>query len=90
VEASPINNEMFLELIFRSEEDCGSEDSLEGGFHSAVLRAVLAQQEVVEELRGAVEMKGRALLLQGEGCQPDGNQAILTVRDGGFIMHLPL
>jgi hypothetical protein len=80
VEATPIDNEVFLEAVFRSEEDCGGEDSLEGGFHSTVLRAVLAQSEVVEELRGAVEMKGGALLLQGEGCQPDGNQAILTVR----------
>jgi len=79
VEATPIDNEMLLELVFRSEEDRGGEDSLESAFHSPVLRAVLAQPEVIEKLRGAVEMKGGALLLEGEGCQPDGNEPILTV-----------
>jgi len=88
VETTPIDNEMFLELVFSSEEDCGGKDSLKGNFHSPVLRAVFAQPEVIEELRGAVKMESRALLLQGEGCQPDGNEPVLTVGDGRFIMHL--
>ena len=79
VETTPIDNEMFLELVFSSEEDCGGKDSLKGSFHSTVLGAVLAQPEVIEELRGAVKMKRGAPLLQGEGCQPDGNEAVLTV-----------
>ncbi len=80
VEASPIHDELLPELVFRSKEDRGGEDALKSTFHSAVLSAIFGQPEVVDQLSWAVEMKGRALLLEGECRQPDGYQSVLAVR----------
>ena len=79
MEATPIDNEMFFSWSTDPKKIVAAKTRWEGRFDSTVLGTVLAQPEVIEELRGAVEMKGGALLLEGEGCQPDGNEPILTV-----------
>jgi hypothetical protein len=51
--------------------------------------AVLGQSEEFKDLGGRFKVDGAGVLFHREGSDPDRNQAILAVRDGPFIMHLP-
>jgi len=65
VEAAPVDNWVFLEIIFGSEENGGGKDSLKGCLHSPVLGAVLTKSKVVEELGGTFESDDAVSLSQG-------------------------
>lgn len=65
VEAAPVDNRVFLETIFGSEENGGGKDSLESGLHSPVLGAVLTKSKVVKELGGTFESDDAVSLSQG-------------------------
>ncbi len=88
VEASRIYKK-FVPSSVRPEEDRGGEDPLERCSDSAVLSAIFWEMEIIEQLSWTVEMKGAGLLPVSKSGEPDRNQAILPVRDGRFIMHLP-
>ena len=72
-----------------TEEDRGSEDSLETLDQAPVVRAILGEAKEVEQSGGRIEVNRSALLLQSESGDPDGNQTVLAEGDGRFIMHLP-
>jgi hypothetical protein len=65
VEAAPVDNGVFLEMIFGSEENGGGKDSLEDCLHAPVLGAVLTKSKVVEELGGTFEPDDAVSLSQG-------------------------
>ena len=65
VEAAPVDNGVFLEMIFGSEENGGGKDSLESYLNSPVLGAVPTKSKVVEELGGAFESDDAVSLSQG-------------------------
>jgi hypothetical protein len=88
VEAAPVDNGVFLEMIFGSEENVGGKDSLESLDHAAIVGAVLGQAKEFKDLGGRFEVDRTGVLFHREGSDPDGNQAVLAVRDGRFIMHL--
>jgi hypothetical protein len=80
VEAAPVDNGVFLEMVFGSEENGGGKDSLKSCFHSPVLGAVLTKSKVVEELGGTFELDDTVSLSQGECSEPGGDQPVLSVR----------
>ena len=65
VETAPVDNWVFLEIIFGSKENGGGKDSLKGCLHSPVLGAVLTKSKVVEELGGTFESDDAVSLSQG-------------------------
>ena len=89
VKASQVHDWRFVRLLFCAEENRGGKDSLESLDHAAIVGAVLGQAKEFKDLGGRFEADRTGLLFHGEGSDPDGNQAVLAVRDGPFIMHLP-
>ena len=79
VEAAPVDNRMFHEMIFRSKENGGGKDSLKSCFHSSVLGAILSKSKVVEELGWILEVNHPVVLLQRECGEPYWNQSVLSI-----------
>jgi len=71
------------------QESRSGKDSLETLHDAAIPLAVLEEVKEVEHLGGSAKSHNPAALAKGEGCDPDGNEPVLTVGDGCFIMHLP-
>jgi len=90
VEASRIDKDLLDTVTFAAKKNRGSENSLEGRFDPAVLASIHWQVKIVEQLGWAVEVNDAAFLFDSQRGQPNGDEAILPVRDGRFIMHLPL
>jgi len=65
-------------LIVCTEEDGRCKDTLECLDDSPIVTAVLRQVEEVEHLRGALEINGPTLLLDGERGYPYGDEPILA------------
>ena len=80
METGRIHDELVLGLLLGAEENRGGEDPLEGGLHSAVLSSVLGEVEIIEQLSWTLKVNSPALLFQGLRGHPDGNQAILPIR----------
>jgi len=89
MKASRVDEIRFFRLLFSAEENRGGKDSLESLDHAAIVGAVLGQAKEFKDLGGRFEVDRTGVLFHGEGSDPDGNQAVLAVRDGPFIMHLP-
>src|ERR1039458_1618784 len=80
VKASQVDDGRFFRLLFCAEENRGGKDSLESLDHAAVMGAVLGQAEEFKDLGGRFKVDRTGLLFHGEGSDPDGNQAVLAVR----------
>ena len=78
VEAGPVDELVSGGLIFRPEEDGGGEDTFESVFDSPVVEAIGLEAEEGEHLRGALKADDPAFLFQGERCNPNRDEAILT------------
>jgi hypothetical protein len=65
---------------FAAKEDCGGEHTLEPLDHAAIMGAVLRQAKELQDLGRAPKANRAALLEDSEGGDPDGNQAVLAVR----------
>ena len=89
VKASQVDDWCFFWLLFCAEENRGGKDSLESLDHAAIMGAVLGQVKEFKDLGGRFEVDRTGVLFHRESSDPDGNQAVLAVRDGRFIMHLP-
>jgi hypothetical protein len=66
---------------FRPEEDCGSEDPLEGRYESAVFLSTFVHAEGFQHLGRGLEADRLTLLAHGKGCEKDRHNSILPVRD---------
>ena len=84
-----IHQRISIGLILGAEEDGRCEDSLKALNNSPIMATVGSEAEEIEHLKGSFKVDGAAFLLDGESGYPNGDQAILTVGDGRFIMHLP-
>ena len=80
VKSSSVYNDCLLALVFGAEEDGGAKDALESLNDSVVMISILRKIEVVEHLRRAPKADNAAFLENGQGGDPDGNQAILAKR----------
>ena len=78
VEAGPVDKLVAGGIIFRPEEDGGSEDTFESVFDSAVVEAIGLEAEEGEHLGGALKADDPAFLFQGERCNPNGDEPVLT------------
>jgi hypothetical protein len=78
VEASPIDEGAAVGLIFRPEEDCGSEDTFESLFDSPVVEAIGLKVKKGEHLGGTLESDDSALLFQGKRRNPYGDEPVLA------------
>ena len=74
-------------IFIGAEEDASRKDALETLDETAVVNAVLWKLQEFKQLGGSLKVNGTALLLHGQGRDPDRNQAILAEGDGRFIMH---
>jgi hypothetical protein len=79
VKATPVQHRHSARQIIGPKEDCCGKDPLKALHEAAVVGAVLGKLDEVQHLSGGAETKGAALLLQGQGGDPDGNQTILSV-----------
>jgi hypothetical protein len=68
------------------QEDGRPEDPLEGCGESAVLFAARRQAERVQHLGCASEADNLTLLLNSQGCQEDGYQSVLAIRQSKLRM----
>jgi hypothetical protein len=89
METPPIDKTVSPWLIFGSEENGRGKDALKALHDPAVMTAILGQAEEIKHLGRTVEVDGAAPLFYRQGGNPNGDEAILTKRDGRFIMHLP-
>ncbi len=80
VEASSIYNDCLLALLFGAEEDGGAKDALESVNDSVVMISILWKIEVVEHLRRTLKADDAAFLENGQGRDPDGDEAVLAKR----------
>ena len=78
VEARPIDQAAAGGLLFGPEEDGGGKKALEALNQASVIAAVLGKAEELEDLSGAFKMHRTALLPQGKGSHPDGDEAVLA------------
>lgn len=78
VKAGPVHQAAADRLVFRAEEDGRGKNPLKTLYHSSVIATILGESEELQHLRGAIEMDRTALLPKGEGCYPDGDEAILA------------
>jgi len=80
VKASQVDDWCFFWLLFCAEENRGGKDSLESLDHAAIMGAVLGQPKEFQDLGGRCKVDRTGFLFHGEGSDPDGNQAVLAVR----------
>jgi hypothetical protein len=80
VKASHVDERRFFGLLFSSEENRGGKDSLESFDHAAIVGAVLGQAKEFKDLGGGFKVDRTDVLFHREGSDPDGNQAVLAVR----------
>ena len=76
-------------MLLGSKEHCGGKNSLETFDEAPISLAVFEQAEKVEHFGRGLETDDPALLANGERGNPNGDEAVLAVGDGRFIMHLP-
>ena len=86
VKAGSINQAAAVGLVFGPKEDGGGKDTMEALHDAAIMAAVLGKAEEVEHLSGALETNDAALLLNGEGRDPDGNETVLAEGQAEFGM----
>lgn len=87
VEAMPVDESSVRGIIFSAEEYGRGEDAFKSFDDSAIVEAVELQAEKGEHLRGAFEATGPALLPQGQGCAPYGNEPVLAERQTKIRMR---
>jgi hypothetical protein len=80
VEAGALHHLCLTVERVRSKEDRGSEDPLESGNQAAVLLASGMHAEALQHLGGGSKANHLGLLLNGQGGQEDGHEAVLTKR----------
>lgn len=80
VKARGIHDHCLLALLFGAEEDGGAKDALESLNDSVVMVSILRKIKVVEHLRRAPKADDAAFLENGQGRDPDGDEAILAKR----------
>jgi len=80
VKTRQVHDWRFFRALFCAEEDRRGKDSLESLDHAAIVGAVLGQAEEFKDLGGRFKVDGTGLLFHREGSDPDGNQAVLAVR----------
>ena len=85
-----IHQQISIRMILGAEGDGRCEDSLKALNNSPIVTTVGSEPEEIEHLKGSFKVDGAAFLLQSEGRNPNGDQAILAEGDGRFIMHPPL
>lgn len=78
VKAGPVRQVGTIGLFLRAEKDGRGEDPLKTLHHSSVVATIFSESEEIQNLCGAIEMDGTALLPEGEGCDPDGNETVLA------------
>ena len=78
VKTSCIYDDCLLALLFGAEEDSGAKYALESLNDSVVMVSILRKIEVVEHLRRTPKADDAAFLEDGQGRDPDGDEAILT------------
>src|SRR5215831_11027690 len=79
VKATPVQHRGLARLIIGLKENGCGKNPPKALQEAAVMGTVLGKLEEVQHLSGSPEANGAALLLQGQGCDPDGDQAILSV-----------
>jgi hypothetical protein len=80
VKASQVDDWRVFRPLFCAEGNRGGKDSLESLDHAAIVGAVLGQAKEFKDLGGRFEVDRTGLLFHREGSNPDGNQAVLAVR----------
>jgi len=80
MESSGIYYDCLRALLFGAEEDGGAEDALESLNDSVVMISILWKIEVVEHLRRTLKADDAAFLENGQGRDPDGDEAVLAKR----------
>jgi hypothetical protein len=84
----PVDNWLPVGFLVGSEENRCRKESLKPFFDSAIVSAIFGQVKEVEHRQATREMDCPSFLSQSQGCDPNGNQSVLAVRDGRFITHL--
>src|SRR5262249_54582655 len=64
--------------LARPEKDRAGKDPAEAVSQAAVVRSVLGKAPLVENLTGTFKLHGAGLLADGLGCDPQGNETVLT------------
>jgi hypothetical protein len=75
----PVEDQLALGFVVGSKESRSGKDSLETLHDAAIPLAVLEEVKEVEHLRGSTKPHNPAALAKGKGCDPDGNEPVLTV-----------
>ena len=77
---SPVEDQLTLGFVVGSKESRSGKDSLETLHDAAIPLAVLEEVKKVEHLVGSAKPHNPAALAKGKGCDPDGNEPVLSVR----------
>jgi hypothetical protein len=80
MKSGPVEYPIFAVLIVSSEENRGSEETLETGDNTSVMRPIERQIEKSKHLSRAFKSNDSALLLDGESRDPDRDEAVLAIR----------
>ena len=80
VKASHIDDCRFFRSLLCTKENRGRKDTLESFDHAAIVGAVFGQAKEFQDLGGRFEVDRTGLLFHRESSDPDGNQAVLAVR----------
>lgn len=78
MEAGPVEDEVFADVAFGAEEDGGGENALEAFDEAAVVGSGFLEAEGFEHFAGGAEADGAAVLAEGEGGDPDGDDPVLA------------
>ncbi len=87
--SGPVEDQFTRGLVAGSKKRHSGKDSLESLHDAAIPLAVFEEVKTVEHLGGSAKSHNPAALAEGKGRNPDGDQAVLSIRDGRFVMHLP-
>jgi hypothetical protein len=82
----PVEDQFTLRFVVGSKESRSGKDSLKTLHDAAIPLAVLEEVKEVEHLGGSAKPHNPAALAKGEGCDPDGNEPVLTVRHSELRM----